>query len=376
MSVVTDPDSGLQFYELSHPWGMYTPIFPGYEEIKLERITYHAKQGVMTHKIVTIFHTSTHVNAPMHLLPGEAAVGELALHRFFGTGVVLSIPKGKWELIEPADLEKAAPAVLEDDIVLINTGWHKRYSDSKEYFGYAPGLSKRAAEWLVDKHVKLVGVDSATVDHPLATSIGPHRNGPQIKYLLPEYKEATGREAIADFPEWNPAHRTLLAAGIPTVENVGADLDAVSGKRCTFQGFPWKWLEGDACVIRLVAMFDPSGKYRLESGQQLTPPALIISERAEPCRATPTTCSSSISATAGATACRNGPRAPTSTCACSSSTPRTACWCSSSKASCIAAPTWTRRSTCRRTRRPSPAIRCGASSAPGSRCPSPKASGA
>ena len=53
------------------------------------------------------------------------------------------------------------------------------------------------------KKVKLVGVDTACVDHPLATSLGPHRNGPQIKYLLPEYKEATGREAIEDFPEWN-----------------------------------------------------------------------------------------------------------------------------------------------------------------------------
>jgi kynurenine formamidase len=90
---------------------------------------------------------------------------------------------------------------------------------------------------------------------------------PQIKYLLPEYKQATGHEAIADFPDWNPAHKALLAAGIPTVENVGADLDAVSGKRCTFQGFPWKWLEGDACVIRLVAMLDPTGNYRLESGR-------------------------------------------------------------------------------------------------------------
>ena len=107
---------------------------------------------------------------------------------------------------------------------------------------------------------RLVGVDTATVDHPLATSIGPHRNGPQIKYLLPEYKKATGREAIEDFPEWNPAHKVLLAAGIPTIENVGGDLDEVSGKRCTFQGFPWKWHEGDACVIRLVAIFDPSGQ--------------------------------------------------------------------------------------------------------------------
>jgi kynurenine formamidase len=188
------------------------------------------------------------------------------LQRFFGTGVVLSIPKTKWELIESADLEQAKPPILEGDIVIINTGWHRRYADSKEYFGHAPGLSRQAAEWLVKKKVKLVGVDTACVDHPLATSLGPHRNGPQIKYLLPEYKQATGREAIADFPDWNVAHKVLLAAGIPTVENVGGDLDEVTGKRVTLQGFPWKWHEGDACVIRLVAMLDPEGAYRLEGG--------------------------------------------------------------------------------------------------------------
>jgi kynurenine formamidase len=92
----------------------------------------------MTHKISTIFHTSTHVNAPIHLLPEKQAVGDLALDRFFGTGLVLSIPKGKWEQIEPADLEKAVPAIAADDIVLINTGWHRRYSDSQEYC-HAPG---------------------------------------------------------------------------------------------------------------------------------------------------------------------------------------------------------------------------------------------
>jgi kynurenine formamidase len=266
MPAVIDPVTGLELYELSHRWGMYTPIFPGYEEIKLERITHHAKQGVMTHKITTIFHTSTHLNAPIHLVPGAPAVGDLELQKFFGTGVVVSIPKRKWGLIEPSDLERTKPQIKAGDIVLVNTTWHRKYADSKEYFGYAPGLSKHAAEWLVKKRVKLVGIDTACIDHPLATSLGPHRNGPQIKYLLPEYKEATGREAIKDFPEWNAAHRTLLEAGIPTIENVGGDIDALGGKRCTFQGFPWKWHEGDACVIRLVAMLDPKGACRLERG--------------------------------------------------------------------------------------------------------------
>jgi kynurenine formamidase len=267
MAAVADPVTGLQFYELSHPWGMYTPIFPGYEEIKLERITYHAKHGVMTHKIVTIFHTSTHVNAPIHLLPEKQAVGDLALQRFFGTGVVLSIPKGKWELIEPADIERATPAVREDDIVLINTGWHKRYSDSKEYFGYAPGLSKAAAEWLVAKKVKLLGVDSGTVDHPLATSIGPQRNGPQIKYLLPEYKAATGRNIIDDFPHWEPAHKIMMTNGIPGIENIGGDIDKITGKRCTFFAFPWRWPDGEGCALRVVAAIDPTQSFRFETGK-------------------------------------------------------------------------------------------------------------
>jgi len=248
MACVTDPENGLEFYELSHPWGMYTPIFPGYEEIKLERITYHAKQGVMTHKITTIFHTSTHVNAPLHLLPGREGVGELALQRFFGTGVVLPVSKGKWETIEPADLEAAAPAVEPGDIVLINTGWHRRYSDSKEYFGYAPGLSKRAAEWLVERRVKLVGVDTATIDHPLATSIGPHRNGPQIKYLLPEYRQATGREAIAGvtFSKSAGSICSHFPFGIETTTPVPKKRSSARSPTACFSGK--RWIGAFTCV--------------------------------------------------------------------------------------------------------------------------------
>jgi kynurenine formamidase len=117
--------------------------------------------------------------------------------------------------------------------------------------------------------VKLVGVDSATVDHPLATSLGPHRNGPQIRDLPQQYKDATGKDAKKDFPDWNVAHKTLLKANIPTIENCGGDIDEVTGKRATFHAYPWLWRDGDACVIRLVAFFDITGNYRLESGERV-----------------------------------------------------------------------------------------------------------
>lgn len=266
MPAVAELSSGLKFYELSHPWGYNTPTWPGYEDVKIERITNHAKHGVMTQKIITVMHASTHVNAPIHLIPGGESVGHLAMDRFFGSGVILSVPKGKWEQVTPADLEKATPRIAPDDIVIINTGWHKKFSDSQEYFGHGPGLSKAAAEWLVAKQVKLVGVDTAAIDHPMATSLAAHRNGPQIASLPKQYRDATGRDPKTDFPEWNAAHRVLLAAGVPTIENVGGDVHEVSGRRATLHAYPWDWREGDGCVVRLVAIFDSVGKYRIESG--------------------------------------------------------------------------------------------------------------
>jgi kynurenine formamidase len=263
---VTEPSTGLLFVELSHEWGHHTPVFPGFKDIQIGRVATHATHGVMSQRIVTVMHHGTHVNAPLHLVPGGQGVGELGLDLFFGDGVVLDVPKGEWEMIEPADLA-AAGEVLAGDIVIVNTGWHRGYSDSIEYFGHGPGLSPAAADWLIERGAKLVGIDTATVDHPLATSLGGHRNGPLIKELPRRYPARTGREPLEDFPVCNPAHRALLDAGIPTIENVGGDVAAVAGARCAFQCYPWHWLEGDACVVRLVAILDRSGDYRLEAGR-------------------------------------------------------------------------------------------------------------
>jgi hypothetical protein len=52
------------------------------------------------------------------------------------------------------------------------------------------------------------------------------------------------------------------------IENVGGDLDKVTGKRVTFAYFPWNWDRGDGCIIRLVAITDPKGEYRIERGEK------------------------------------------------------------------------------------------------------------
>jgi len=263
MPAVADPSNGLEFFELSHPWGYFTPIPPGYEDIRVERIVMHARSGAMTQRIRTVMHTSTHVNAPIHLVAGGATVAQVPLERFFGNGVVVSVPKGPWQLVTANDLEAAPAEIQRGDIAVIVTGWHKRYSDSQAYFGRAPGLSEDAARWLIDRDARLVAVDTPQIDHPLATSLGAHRNGPRIKGLVQAYEQESGRSAACDFPKWNPAHRLLLEAGIPTIENVGGDVAELAGTRCAFQAFPWRWSEGDACVVRFVAIRDARAEYRL-----------------------------------------------------------------------------------------------------------------
>ena len=62
-------------------------------------------------------------------------------------------------------------------------------------------------------------------------------------------------------------HNTLFSNGILGIENVGGDLDSVTGKRVTFAFFPWNWDRGDGCIIRLVAMVDKGQTYRIEAGE-------------------------------------------------------------------------------------------------------------
>ena len=263
-----EPATGLVFVELSHEFGHYRPVFPGYKDVQIRRVATHATHGVLTSHLVTVMHNGTHVNAPIHLAQRGLGVGELPLDRFFGNGVVLSIPKGEWEYVEPADLEAAAPAVQNGDIVVINTGWHHGYSDSIEYFSHGPGLSAAAAQWLIDREVTMVAIDTATIDHPLATSLAQaHRGfGPIVVELPRRYRKRTGRTVTEDYPDWNPAHKLLAKAGIPTIENVGADVDTVNSQRVTFHAMPWYWPQGDACLVRFVAIVDPNGTYRVERG--------------------------------------------------------------------------------------------------------------
>ena len=266
MTHVVDPKSGLQLYELSHVWGHGVPSMPGDDDVKMFRSVKHGQHGVMTHRITMVMHSGTHMNAPIHMIQGGVALSDIPLDSLFGNGVILSIPKERWELVTEEDLEKSKIKIEKEDFVVIVTGWHHKYSDSLEYWGESPGLSSGAANWLVKKKVKLVAMDTPQIDHPLATSLGQHRGGPLMNRIVGKYADLTGRDARIDYPDWNIAHKTLFNANIPTIEQVGGDVDNLLGKRATMVATPWRWQHGDACPVRFVAMIDSTGDCKIDNG--------------------------------------------------------------------------------------------------------------
>ena len=217
--------------------------------MNVRTLEFHAKDGILVQQFEGIMHRGTHMDAPIHVQENTPTLTGYPLWRCFGTGVAVSIPKGKWGVITPRDLESAQPKIRKNDIVMINTGSHLKYGDNPDYFAYSPGLYKEAAEWLVERQVKLVGVDVQALDHPLGTFLGPHGPGPAQPHLLTEYKAETGREIIEDFPYWEPAHKIMMTNGIPGIENVSGDIDKITGKRCTFVAFPWRWPKGEGCAL-------------------------------------------------------------------------------------------------------------------------------
>jgi len=267
ISMAPSSTKNLQFYDLTHRWGHGMPQWPSRANLNVRVLEFHAKDGLLVQQFEGIMHRGTHMDAPIHVAENTPTITGYPIWRFFGTGVAVSIPKGKWGVVTPKDLERAEPKIQKNDIVMINTGSHKNYGDNPDYFAYSPGLYKEAAEWLVERGVKLVGIDVQALDHPLGTFLGPHGPGPAQPHLDVEYKAETGHHIIEDFPYWEPAHKIMMTNGIPGIENIGGDIDQITGRRCTFFAFPWRWPEGEGCALRVVAVLDPKQAFRFETGR-------------------------------------------------------------------------------------------------------------
>ena len=258
-----------KLYDLSQPFGTGTPMWPrwlspdilvgkssftgitpaGHPEFPLLR-----GGGIGGGAWVGHLHCATHIVAPIYCVDYGRTLEKIPLENCYGTGVVVDFRyMKKWDRITAEGLEKAKPKIKEGDFVVINTGWHKYWRVNEYvYYHHYPGLTPSAAEWLIKKKVKAVAGTFAALDHPLA--FPPLEK--TIPHLNVEYKKETGKDPIEEFPDYEPSLTMLLEKGVVCIPNAGADIDQVTGKRCTLIAFPFRLQEADAGMVRLVAVVE------------------------------------------------------------------------------------------------------------------------
>lgn len=191
---------------------------------ELEQVTTVADDGVAVGWYGASTHTGTHVDAPRHFIANGATIDELSLDRFAGPGVVLDVERDEPTELDAAALAAADGSVEPGDIVLLRSGWGERYGDSE--YGQYPWLTVDAAEWLCERNVKLLGVDTRSPDRP--------------------------RPLRPDGWDEYPVHRTLLSAETLIAENLRFPAELV-GERVEVFGFPVNLRGGDGAPARFVA---------------------------------------------------------------------------------------------------------------------------
>ena len=207
----------MRIYDISLTISPEIPIWPGDPHIVVERFaTIEAGSEVNLTRLEMCAHSGTHVDAPFHFINnGATTVDQLSLKLLSGRAYLLSLPE--CDLITARVLGGAEipPRTRRLLFKTRNSGyWSTRGNVFQDDY---VGLSKDGAQWLVNRGVKVVGID----------------------YL-----------SIAPYTETRPTHEILLKAGVVVIE--GLDLSKVSQGRYTLHCLPLKLAGADGAPARAI----------------------------------------------------------------------------------------------------------------------------
>ncbi len=214
----------MRWFDLAHPYHEAMTHIPAGGPPCIRTILDVERNAFNLQELRLVSHLGTHVDAPLHFIKGGRTIDTYALDDLAGEGSVLPISRGPNEQITVKDLEATGAKVERGQIVLLATGWDRKFS-TPEYHTH-PYLSLEAARWLLDRRVKMVGVDFFSAD-------------------LPVFQRPKGFD-------W-PVHHLLLGNGVLIAENL-ANLTALQGRRLTIGAFPLKIKGGDGAPARIFAV--------------------------------------------------------------------------------------------------------------------------
>jgi kynurenine formamidase len=140
-------------------------------------------------------HAGTHIDAPYHYGASSGGrpartIDQVPLEWCFAPGVVLDFrAREHGEPITVDDLERALDQIEYSlqplDIVMLHTGAAARWG-SPDYFKQ-PGLGREGTLWLVERGVRVIGIDAWTLDRPFDAMIADFKESGDGRVIWPAH---------------------------------------------------------------------------------------------------------------------------------------------------------------------------------------------
>ena len=151
--------------------------FPGYPVPNFIKWSKFDTQGYISEVMFLSTHTGTHMDAPFHFNPNGQTIDQVEVNRYIcNDAILMKIHKNANEMITSGDITRNSKyEIKEKDTVVFSTGWEKQIKQKDNYIRNNPGLSKDAAEYLVEKKVNAIGIDSPSIDIGIASALIVHK---------------------------------------------------------------------------------------------------------------------------------------------------------------------------------------------------------
>ncbi len=254
----------MKLIDLTIPLGIQTPPWPTYEPLQVKYFKRLAPNGANGQLLTHSNHLGTHLDGEIHFYTPGKDIASLDLNNFLvGPAAIvdLSDVAGDYDIYTSKMVDERVE-VREGDILIIHTGYH-RYgwdqplADEIRYMVKHPGPDREFAEWAKSKKLKWIGVDCGSADHPMNTIIRnwmPRQAAEADAHFRAKYGKSV-EEMFTD-DKYQLMHIEMFPDHIIHAECVGGDIDLLLNQRTTIGCFPWRFVDGESSISRIVAFVE------------------------------------------------------------------------------------------------------------------------
>jgi kynurenine formamidase len=253
----------MKIIDLTIPFGIATPPWPTYEPLQLKYFKRLAPNGANGQLLTHSNHVGTHLDGECHFYTPGKDIASLDFDFLVHDAAIVDLSDGVEDYsIYTSKMVEERVEVKEGDILIINTGYHKYgwdqpTADEVRYMVKHPGPDREFAEWAKKKKLRWIGVDCGSADHPFNTKIRDWMPREAVQCDA-YFKQKYGKGLDEVFPDdkYQLMHLEMFNKGIIHAECMGGDIDLLSNQRVTVGCFPWRFVDGESSISRIVAMVD------------------------------------------------------------------------------------------------------------------------